>query len=88
MIAHRKTKIKIKTKQGQKMEILTTIKTPKNFNSEDITLMNAAEEKILQNPEFIKLQQDHKFGDCADAENGDFCDFWFEDADGFIKVIF
>ena len=31
------------------MEILTTIKTPKNFNSEDIALMNAAEEKILQN---------------------------------------
>jgi len=69
------------------MEILTTIKTPKNFNSEDIGLMNAAEEEILQNPEFIKLQQDHKFGYCA-ADDSDLCDFWFEDADGFIKVIF
>jgi len=69
------------------MEILTTIKTPKNFNSEDIALMNAAEEKILQNPEFIKLQQDHKFGDCA-ADDSDLCDFWLENADGFIKAIF
>ena len=59
------------------MEILTNIKTPKNFNSEDIALMNDAEEEILENPEFIKLQQDHKF-----------CDFFFEGADGFIKVIF
>jgi hypothetical protein len=59
------------------MEILTTIKTPKNFNSKDIRLMNVAEEKILENPEFIKLQQDHKF-----------CDFFFEDANGFVKIIF
>ncbi len=71
------------------MEILTTIKTPKNFNSEDIALMNAAEEKILQNPEFIKLQQDHKFGACfAEWSGSDLCDFWLENADGFIKVIF
>ena len=69
------------------MEILTTIKTPKNFNSKDIRLMNAAEEKILQNLEFIQLQKDHKFGACA-ADNSDLCDFFFEDADGFIKVIF
>ena len=59
------------------MEILTKIKTPVNFNSENLVLSNAAEEVILQNPEFIKLQQDHKF-----------CDFWLEDAAGFIKVIF
>jgi hypothetical protein len=69
------------------MEILTTIKTPKNFNSEDIALMNAAEEEILQNPEFIKLQQDHKFGDCA-ADDSDLCDFWLEDQAGFIKIVF
>jgi len=69
------------------MEILTTIKTPNNFNSEDIALMNEAEEKILQNPEFIKLQQDHKFGAYA-ADDSDLCDFWLENADGFIKVIF
>jgi len=69
------------------MEILTTIKTPKNFNSEDIALMNAAEEKILENPEFIKLQKDHKFGDCAPNES-DLCDFWLEDEAGLIKVIF
>jgi hypothetical protein len=50
--------------------------------------MYAAEEKILENPEFIKLQQDHKFGACADADNGDFCDFHLENANGFIKVIF
>ena len=68
------------------MEILTTIKTPKNFNSEDIALMNAAEEKILENPKFIKLQQDHKFGACAD--DSDLCDFFLENADGFMKVIF
>ena len=70
------------------MEILKTNKTTKNFNSEDIALMYAAEEKILENPEFIKLQQDHKFGACADADNGDFCDFHLENANGFIKVIF
>lgn len=59
------------------MEILTRIKTPANFNSKDFVLSNAAEEIILQNPEFIKLQEDRKF-----------CDFWLEDAAGFIKVIF
>ena len=59
------------------MEILTKIKTPANFNNQDFVLSNAAEEIILQNLEFIKLQQDHKF-----------CDFWLEDAAGFIKVIF
>ena len=61
------------------MEILTKIKTPANFNSKDLALSNAAEEIILQNPEFIKLQQDHKFVGC---------DFWLEDSAGFIKVIF
>jgi hypothetical protein len=69
------------------MEILTTIKTPKNFNSKDIRLMNAAEEKILQNLEFIQLQKDHKFGACA-PDDSDLCDFWLEDEKGLIKVIF
>jgi hypothetical protein len=59
------------------MEILTKIKTPQNFNSKDLALMNAAEEEILENLEFSKLQQEHKF-----------CDLFFEDANGFIKVIF
>jgi len=67
------------TKTEAEMEILTTIKTPINFN--------AAEEEILENPEFMKLQQDHKFGDCA-ADNSDLYDFWLENADGFIKIIF
>jgi hypothetical protein len=71
------------------MEILTNIKTPKNFNSEDIGLMNAAEEEILQNPEFMKLKREHKFGACyAEWSGSNLHDFWLENADGFIKVIF
>jgi len=69
------------------MEILTTIKTPKNFNSKDLELALETEQEILQNPEFIKLQQDHKFGACA-ADDSDLCDFWLADEAGLIKVIF
>jgi len=61
------------------MEILTRIKTPTNFNSKDFVLSNAAEEQILENAEFMKLQQDHKF---------DICEACFEDSNGFIKIIY
>ncbi len=57
------------------MEILTTIKTPANFNNQDFD-----EGELSDHPEFLRIYDQHIRGN-------DDRDYNFEDCDGLIKII-